>query len=152
MHPAFSRSARQWVQFLSIRSTFASHGYVPQVKAQQKPILKKKKTKKSPPKPPVPRPKDFLDMIAPTAIRFNTDHYILGGTYRCALALRGYPTSTEELALLRHLGEKSGVTLHIYARKVTPSEEKVIIDNASNKNRMPVIFLFLTVSSLITIV
>lgn len=113
-----------------------SHGYVPQVKAQQKPIPKKKKTKKPPPKPPVPRPKDFLDMIAPTAIRFNTDHYILGGTYRCVLALRGYPTSTEELALLRHLGEKSGVTLHIYARKVTPAEEKVIIDNASNKNRM----------------
>ena len=113
-----------------------SHGYIPPAKAIQKPSTKKKKGKKTVPKTPPVQPKDFLDMIAPTAIRFNTDHYILGGTYRCVLALRGYPTSTEELALLRHLGERSGVTLHIYARKVTPAEEKVIIDNASNKNRM----------------
>ena len=113
-----------------------SHGYIPPPKVIQKQSTKKKKGKKTAPKTPPVQPKDFLDMIAPTAIRFNTDHYILGGTYRCVLALRGYPTSTEELALLRHLGERSGVTLHIYARKVTPAEEKVIIDNASNKNRM----------------
>ena len=113
-----------------------SHGYIPPPKVIQKQSTKKKKGKKTAPKTPPVQPKDFLDMIAPTAIRFNTDHYILGGTYRCVLALRGYPTSTEELALLRHLGERSGVILHIYARKVTPAEEKVIIDNASNKNRM----------------
>ena len=113
-----------------------SHGYIPPPKVIQKQSTKKKKGKKTAPKTPPVQPKDFLDMIAPTAIRFNTDHYILGGTYRCVLALRSYPTSTEKLALLRHLGERSGVTLHIYARKVTPAEEKVIIDNASNKNRM----------------
>lgn len=113
-----------------------SHGYIPPPKVIQKQSTKKKKGKKTAPKTPPVQPKDFLDMIAPTAIRFNTDHYILGGTYRCVLALRGYPTSTEELALLQHLGERSGVTLHIYARQVTPAEEKVIIDNASNKNRM----------------
>ena len=82
------------------------------------------------------KPKDFMDMIAPTAIRFNTDHYILGSTYRCAMAIRSYPPSTEELALLRHLGEKNGVTLRIYARKVTPAEENTILHNASNKSRM----------------
>lgn len=82
------------------------------------------------------QPKDFLDLIAPTAAKFNTDSYILGGTYRCALALRSYPTGTEELALLRHLGEKSGVNLRIYIRKVTPAEENAILHNASNRSRM----------------
>ncbi len=81
-------------------------------------------------------PKDFLDIIAPGAVKFNTDHYILGNSYRTVLALRGYPTSTEELALLRHLGDKSGVTLAVYARQVTPVEERKIIHDATNKNRM----------------
>lgn len=81
-------------------------------------------------------PKDFLDVIAPGAVKFNTDHYILGNSYRTAIALRGYPTSTEELALLRHLGDKSGVTLSVYARQVTPAEERKIIHDAANKNRM----------------
>ena len=85
---------------------------------------------------PLPPPKDFLDMIAPTAVKFNTDSYILGGAYHCTLALRGYPTSTEELALLRHLGEKSGVTLRIYARQVTAAEENAILHNATNRSRM----------------
>ena len=81
-------------------------------------------------------PKDFLDMIAPAAVKFNTDHYILGGAYHCTLALRAYPTSTEELALLHHLGDKNGVTLRIYCRQVTATEEKAIIHNATNKSRM----------------
>ena len=83
----------------------------------------KKTNKRAPAKPSEPRVKDFLDLIAPTAVKFNTDHYICGGTYRCTLALRSYPASTEELALLRRLGEKSGVTLHIYNRKVSVAEE-----------------------------
>ena len=69
-------------------------------------------------------------------MKFNTDHYICGGTYRCTLALRSYPASTEELALLRRLGEKSGVTLHIYNRKVSVAEEDKIIHNAENKNKL----------------
>nr|WP_172697697.1 type VI secretion protein [Flavonifractor plautii] len=77
-----------------------------------------------------------MDLIAPTAVKFNTDHYICGGTYRCTLALRSYPASTEELALLRRLGEKSGVTLHIYNRKVSVAEEDKIIHNAENKNKL----------------
>ena len=58
----------------------------------------------------------FLDMIAPSVIKFNTDHFICGNTYRCVWALREYPTATEEQAILRHLGEKDGVTLRIYTR------------------------------------
>lgn len=69
-------------------------------------------------------------------MKFNTDHYICGGTYRCTLALRSYPASTEELALLRRLGEKSGVTLHIYNRRVSVAEEDKIIHNAENKNKL----------------
>lgn len=80
--------------------------------------------------------KDFLDMIAPGIIKFNVDHYICGNTYRCVWALREYPTSTNEQAILRHLGEKDGVTLRIYTRQVTPAEEKKILHNAANKNRM----------------
>jgi len=79
---------------------------------------------------------EFLDMIAPSVIKFNTDHFICGNTCRCVWALREYPTATEEQAILRHLGEKDGVTLKIYARHVTPIEEKKIISNATNKNRM----------------
>ena len=95
-----------------------------------------KRKKKATLKPEAVPPKDFLDMIAPAAVKFNTDSYILGGAYHCTLALRGYPTSTEGLALLRHLGEKSGVTLRIYTRQVTPAEENAILHNATNKSRM----------------
>ena len=80
--------------------------------------------------------KDFMDMIAPSVIKFYTDYFICGNTFRCVWALREYPTSTSEQAILRYLGEKDGVTLRIYARHVTPAEEKRIIANAANKNRM----------------
>ncbi len=85
---------------------------------------------------PEPQIKSFADMIAPSVFKFNTDHYICGNTFRCVYALREYPTGTTEQAILRHLGEKDGITLHIYARQVTPLEEKQIIHNATNKNRM----------------
>ena len=75
-------------------------------------------------------------MIALGIIKFNVDYFICGNTYRCVWALREYPTATDEQAILRHLGEKDGVTLRIYTRQVTPSEEKTIIHNAANKNRM----------------
>ena len=80
--------------------------------------------------------KDFLDMIAPAAVKFNTDSYVLGGLYRCVLALRGYPAVTEELALLSHICNKAGVTLHLYARQVTAAEEDAIYHKAVNKNRL----------------
>lgn len=96
---------------------------------------KKQRKKKAPPKA-VPKIKDFLDLIAPGAVKFNTDHFICGSAYHTTLALRSYPTTTEELALLRHIGEKSGVTLIIYIRQATAAEEEQILQNAENKNRM----------------
>ena len=81
-------------------------------------------------------PKTFLDCIAPTVVRFNVEDFILGSTYRCVWAIHEYPTSTEEPAILRRLGEQSGVVLHIYTRRVTPAEERAILHNAANRNRL----------------
>ena len=110
-------------------------------------LAKKKQKKKSgrpaikaPAKAPVktaePHVKDFLDMTAPSVVKFNTDHFICGSAYHCTLALRGYTATTEELALLRYVGEKSGVNLSIYTRQATAAEEDQILRNAENKNRM----------------
>ena len=96
----------------------------------------KRSKKKQTPQAAEARIKSFLDMIAPSVVKFNTDHFICGNTYRSVWALREYPTSTEEQAILRHLGEKNGVTLHIYTRQVTFNEERAVIQNAANKNRM----------------
>lgn len=38
------------------------------------------------------RIQEFLDMIAPSVIKFNTDHFLCGNTFRCVWALREYPT------------------------------------------------------------
>ena len=35
---------------------------------------------------------DFLDMISPSVIKFNTDYFICGNTSRRVWALREYPT------------------------------------------------------------
>lgn len=78
----------------------------------------------------------YLDSIAPGVVKFEVDHYIFGNTYRCVWALREYPASTESQAILRHLGEKSGVTLRLYCRQVSPGEEDRIIDNANKKNKL----------------
>ncbi len=94
-----------------------------------------KRTSKKVGPAPEPLPKDFLDMIAPAAVKFNTDHFILGSAYHCVMALRSYPATTEELALLSHLGESSGVNLSICLRRVTTAEEQKIIQNASNRSK-----------------
>ena len=97
-----------------------------------------KNRKKNSPRPAAEEPyiKDFLDMVVPSVIDFKVDHYLCGNTCRCVWALREYPTSTDEQAILRHLGEMDGVTIRIYTRQVTPSEERRIIHNAANKHRM----------------
>lgn len=54
-------------------------------------MAKSQKMQKKPAEKPAQlfQPKDFLDRIAPAAVKFNTDSYVLGGLYRCVLALRG---------------------------------------------------------------
>lgn len=78
---------------------------------------------------------DFLDMITPSVLDFkHEDFFICGNTFRCVWAIREYPTETEQLAILRELGEKSGVTLHVYLRPVSPAEEDKIIRAAERRN------------------
>ena len=99
-------------------------------------MAKKKQKKKKKMPEQIQRPKDFLDMIAPAAVKFNTDHFILGSRYHTAMALKSYPPMTDELALLRGLGDMGGVNLRLTARQVTPAEEDAILHAATNKSRM----------------
>ena len=82
------------------------------------------------------RTKDFFDMILPGTVKFLSDHYILGDSYRCVWAVREYPPSTEEQAILAQLADRSGVTLRIYHRLVEPNEQRKIIQNATRRNKL----------------
>ena len=82
------------------------------------------------------RTKDFFDMILPGTIKFLSDHYIVGDSYRCVWAVREYPPSTEEQAILSQLADRNGVTLRIYHRLVESMEQRKIIQNATRRNRL----------------
>ena len=82
------------------------------------------------------RTKDFFDMILPGTIKFLSDHYIVGDSYRCVWAIREYPPSTEEQAILSQLADRNGVTLRIYHRLVESMEQRKIIQNATRKNKL----------------
>lgn len=82
------------------------------------------------------RTKDFFDMILPGAVKFLSDHYIVGNSYRCVWAIREYPPSTEEQAILSQLADRNGVTLRIYHRLVESMEQRKIIQNATRRNRL----------------
>mgnify|MGYP000804978374 FL=1 len=99
-------------------------------------MAKKKQKKKKKMPEQIQRPKDFLDMIAPAAVKFNTDHFILDSRYHTAMVLKSYPPMTDELALLRGLGDMGGVNLRLTVRQVTPAEEDAILHAATNKSRM----------------
>ena len=62
--------------------------------------------------------KDFFDRILPGVLKFYSDHYICGDSYRCVWAIKEYPPSTEEQAILRQLADRTHVTLRIYNRLV----------------------------------
>ena len=82
------------------------------------------------------RTKDFFDMILPGTIKFLSDHYIVGDNYRCVWAIREYPPSTEEQAILSQLADRNGMTLRIYHRLVESMEQRKIIQNATRRNRL----------------
>ena len=84
------------------------------------------------------RTKDFFDMILPGTVKFMTDHYILGDSYRCVWAIREYPPSTEEQAILSQLADRSGVTIRIYHRLVESMEQRKIIQNATRRNKLKI--------------
>lgn len=82
------------------------------------------------------RTKDFFDMISPSTIKFMTDHYIVGDSYRCVWAIREYPPTTEEQAILSQLADRNGVTLRIYHRLVDSIEQRKILQNATRRNKL----------------
>ena len=92
--------------------------------------------KLSPEKIELRNTKDYFDCISPGTVRFMTDHYIVGDSYRCAWAVKEYPPSTEEQALLSKIADRNGVTLRIYHRLVEAIEQKRIVQNAMRKNKM----------------
>lgn len=82
------------------------------------------------------RTKDFFDMILPGTVKFLSDHYIVGDSYRSVWTVREYPPSTEEQAILSQLADRNGVTLRIYHRLVESMEQRKIIQNATRRNRL----------------
>lgn len=82
------------------------------------------------------RTKDFFDCILPGTVKFFSDHYIVGDSYRSVWAIREYPPSTEEQAILSQLADRNGVTIRIYHRLVEAMEQRKIIQNATRRNTM----------------
>ncbi len=95
--------------------------------------MKNRKKKRS---PEAAYTKDFFDMILPGTIKFLSDHYIVGDSYRSVWAIREYPPATEEQAILSRLADRGGVTLRIYHRLVNGAEQRKIISGATRRNRM----------------
>jgi type IV secretory pathway VirB4 component len=80
--------------------------------------------------------KDFFDRIVPTTLKFYVDYYICGDTFRSVMAIKEYPPSTTEQAILARFGDKEAVTLHVYTRFVDAMEQGKILQNASRKNTL----------------
>ena len=98
----------------------------------------KKNPKKAAEKEERIRTKDFFDCIAPATVKFMTDSYIVGDTYRSVWAVREYPPTTEEQALFSRIADKTGVTLRVYHRLVDAMEQRKIIQTPrarTNSNR-----------------
>lgn len=105
---------------MKLRKTKKSKVYIPRTEAEKEQV----------------RIKEFLDLCSPSVLKFYPDYYICGNAFRSVWAIREYPANTDELALLRHLGDRSGITLRIYTRTATSAEEKKILENASSRNMM----------------
>ena len=80
--------------------------------------------------------KDFFDMVVPTTIKFNVDHFVCGDSFRCVWAIKEYPPITTDQAILSRFGDKEAVTLHMYTRYVDASEQSRILQNATRKNKL----------------
>ena len=99
-------------------------------------LFKRKKKQLTPEQQEVINTKNFFDMILPPTIKFKSDFYHIGDSYRCIWAIKEYPPSTEEQAILSQIGDRNGVTLHIYNRLVSSIEQRKIVQNATRKNKL----------------
>lgn len=82
------------------------------------------------------RIQEFFDRIIPGTVRFFTDHFICGNVYKCVWAVREWPPTTEEQAILAHLADRNSVTLRIYNRLVDSAEQRQIIQHATRRNKL----------------
>ena len=105
---------------MKLRKTKKSKEYIPRTEAEKEQV----------------KIRGFLDLCSPSILKFYPDYYICGNAFRSVWAIREYPTKTDETALLRHLGDRSGITLRIYTRAVSSVEEKKIFANAASVNLM----------------
>ena len=80
--------------------------------------------------------KSFFDMILPSTIKFSPDSYICGDKRCCVWAIKEYPPSTEEQAILSQLADRNGITLRMYNRLVDSMEQRKVIQNATRKNKL----------------
>lgn len=78
------------------------------------------------------RIQDFFDR----KVRFFTDHFICGNSYKCVWAVREFLPGTEEQAILAHLADRNSVTLRIYNRFVDSTEQRQIIQHATRRNKL----------------
>lgn len=99
-------------------------------------MLKKKKVELTEEEKEEIRIKNFFDRVLPSTIKFMSDHYIVGDTYRCVWSIKEYPPTTEELALFSQLADRNNVTLRMYTRLVDATEQRKIIQNATRRNRL----------------
>ncbi len=82
------------------------------------------------------RVKKYFDRITPSTIKFFPDKFICGNSFKCVWAIKEFPPTTEEQAILAHLADRNNVTLRIYNRLVDSIEQRQIIQHASRKNRL----------------
>lgn len=82
------------------------------------------------------RIKNFFDRVIPGTVKFFTDHFIYGNSYKCVWAIREFPPSTEEQAILAHLADRNNITLRIYNRFVDSMEQRQIIQHATRRNKL----------------
>ena len=80
--------------------------------------------------------KTYFDMVTPGVIKFYPDYYICGNFYKSCWAVTEYPPTTDEYAILGHLADRNGVTLHIFDRLVDSTEQRKIVQQAMRKNHM----------------
>ena len=99
-------------------------------------IFRRRKKELTPEQLEVIQTKDYFDRTLPGTVKFYTDHYICGNYYKSIWAITEYPPNTDEMALLSHLADRSGVALRIYNRLVSALEQKKIMQQAARKNHM----------------
>lgn len=77
---------------------------------------------------------DFMDLITPSVLKFYSDYYVFGNTYRKVFAIKNYTLETDNMAILRKFGQRSNITLKIYASKMANKEFENTLESSVHKN------------------